>query len=151
MRFGRFAQGLLILTWATMTLDVTWTAPLVVLLIGSILGGAAIFCALFILQATLAFWTTESLEMINTVTYGGVETAQYPLTIYRKWFRRFFMYVIPLACANFFPAMTILQRERSLGFPVGLGWIAPFIGIVFFLVSLRVWGFGVRHYRSTGS
>jgi len=30
-------------------------------------------------------------------------------------------------------------------------WFAPFIGIAFLILSLQVWQFGVRHYRSTGS
>ncbi len=29
--------------------------------------------------------------------------------------------------------------------------LAPTLGVVFLAVSLQVWRFGVRHYRSTGS
>ncbi len=44
--------------------------------------GVCIFAGLFVLQATMCFWTIESLEMMNILTYGGVEAAQYPLAIY---------------------------------------------------------------------
>ena len=37
------------------------------------------------------------------------------------------------------------------GSPVWFQYSAPLIGIVFLLVCLRVWGFGVRRYMSTGS
>ena len=37
------------------------------------------------LQATLAFWTVDSLEVAKTLTYGGVEAGQYPLDIYARW------------------------------------------------------------------
>lgn len=77
--------------------------------------------------------------------------AQYPLTIYRPWFRRFFTFVIPLACVNYFPALAILGRPDPLGMPVFLQWIAPLIGVGFLVVTLQVWKIGVRHYRSTGS
>ena len=30
--------------------------------------------------------------MMNTLTYGGVETTQYPINIYRPWFRNFFTF-----------------------------------------------------------
>ena len=76
----------------------------------AVAGGACLFSGIFVLQATMAFWTTESLEILNTLTYGGVETAQYPVWIYRPWFRRFFTMVIPLACINYFPALAILGR-----------------------------------------
>ena len=48
------------------------------------LGGIALFSGILVLQATLAFWTVESLEIANTLTYGGVEAAQYPLDIYAR-------------------------------------------------------------------
>jgi ABC-2 type transport system permease protein len=150
-RVGRLIQGLVILVWATGALGVAWTAPKVALLLGMILGGACIFYALFVLQATLSFWTIETLEIMNTVTYGGTETAQFPLTIYRRWFRNFFTFVVPLACMNYLPASILLDRPGPPGVPRILLGLMPAIGVVFLLVSLRVWEVGVRHYHSTGS
>ena len=151
IRIGRFMQGLAILLWAGSALEVVWTPSKVGLLGAAVLGGACLFSGIFVLQATLAFWTTESLEILNTVTYGGVETAQYPISIYRGWFRKFFTMVIPLACINYFPALAILDRADPHGGPAFLGWAAPAVGVAFLLLSLQVWRFGVRHYRSTGS
>jgi ABC-2 type transport system permease protein len=150
-RFGRFAQGLFVLLWSAWTLEVPWNAGKICLLAGAILGGACLFYGLIVLQATLAFWSTESLELMNTMTYGGVETAQYPLTIYRDWFRRFFTYAVPLACVSYYPALAILERADSLGSSRLFQWLAPAIGAAFLAVSLQVWRIGVRHYRSTGS
>ena len=151
MRIGRFSQGLIVLLWAASALDVAWTLPKVALAIAAMLGGACIFSGIFVLQATMAFWTVETLEIANTVTYGGVEAAQFPLTIYKPWFRRFFTFVIPLATINYFPAHAILGRADALGTPAALHWLSPLVGVGFLLVSLQVWRFGIRHYRSTGS
>ena len=114
-------------------------------------GGAAIFAGLIVLQATLAFWTTETLELVNSVTYGGVVANQYPLAIYRPWLRRLFIYVVPLAFASYFPALAIMGRPDPLGSPPTLQYLSPLVGFLFLLVCLRVWGFGVRRYLSTGS
>ena len=86
------------------------------------------------------------------MTYGGTEAGQFPLSIYRPWFRRFFTFVVPLACVSYFPALTILGRSDPFlaSFP-WLGWTAPLVGVAFLLATLQVWQFGVRHYRSTGS
>jgi len=151
IRVGRIIQALIILGWATSALGLAWTLAKVGLLLAAILGGACLFAGLFVLQATLAFWTTESLEIVNIITYGGVETAQYPLSIYRPWFRIFFTMVVPLACINYFPALVILDRADPHGAPAFLGWAAPAVGVLFLLATFQIWKIGVRHYRSTGS
>jgi ABC-2 type transport system permease protein len=151
MRLGRIIAGFSVLLYGAASLEVTWTFPKVVLLLLAIVGGACVFYGLFVLQATMCFWTVESLEIMNTVTYGGTETAQYPLTIYRPWFRRFFTFVVPLACLNYIPASGILDRGHELGVSPLLQWASPFIGILFLLISLQVWRLGERRYASTGS
>jgi len=150
-RVGRFSQGLLVLLWAAFALELHWSAGKVLVLLAALLGGACLFYGLLVLQATLAFWTTETLEIMNTVTYGGVETAQYPLVVYREWFRRFFTFVVPLACISYYPALAILGRADPLGSPAALHWLAPLVGALFLAACLQVWRVGVRHYRSTGS
>ncbi|NQT87690.1 ABC-2 family transporter protein [bacterium] len=151
MRVGRLLQGLIVLVYATTALEVVWTPARVVLLLAAMVGGACLFTGLFVLQATLAFWTIDGLEVMNTVTYGGVETAQFPITIYRPWFRRIFTVVVPLGCINYFPAMAILGRSDPLGTGPLFHWLSPLVGVAFLLATLQVWRFGVRHYRSTGS
>lgn len=150
-RLGRIAQGSLVLAWAAATLELAWDPARVGLLVATIAGGAGLFYGLMVLQATLCFWTTESLEVVNVVTYGGVETAQYPLSIYRGWFRRFFTYVVPLACVNYLPALALLGRPDPLGFPPWAGWVAPLAGPLFLLVALRVFRWGAARHVSTGT
>jgi ABC-2 type transport system permease protein len=150
-RVGRFMQGLIILIWAAKETGIHWSPAKIFLALAAIFGGSCLFFGLIVLQATLAFWTTETLEIMNTVTYGGVETAQYPLAIYRSWFRKFFIFIIPLACVNYFPALAILERADPLGTPALWQWLSPATGIFFLIIALQVWQLGVRHYRSTGS
>ena len=149
MRIGRLLQGVFVLAWATWTLQVDWSIAKCVLVLATILSGTAMFTGLFILQATVTFWSTQSLELANTLTYGGVETAQFPMDIYHSWFRRFFTMVIPLACVNYLPSLVILGRvdhESALWH-----WASPAVGLVFLFVSFQVWHAGTRHYQSTGS
>ena len=104
-----------------------------------------------VVQATMAFWTVETLEIMNSFTYGGEYAAEYPLSIYRPWFRRFFTFIIPLACANYFPALAILGKSDPMRAPIALQWLAPLAGPAFLIFALQLWKIGVRHYRSTGS
>jgi ABC-2 type transport system permease protein len=149
-RVGRLLQGGAVLGYALVTLDLLHLGPELALVGTTIMGGACTFAGLFVLQATLAFWTIESLELFAIVTYGGLETAQYPLSIYTDGFRRFFTWVIPLAFLSYVPGLVVLGRPERFG-PEWLAWVSPAFGVVFLLVCLQVWRVGVRHYRSTGS
>ena len=150
-RMGRFAQGLVVLAFAIETLDVAWSGPRIALFAAAVIGGVCVFVGLLILEATSAFWTTESLEVWNAFSYGGVTMSQYPLEIYRPWFRRFFLVVIPLGCVGYLPGVAILGRPDPLGTPPALQWMAPLAGPIFLVICLRAWRLGVRHYQSTGS
>ncbi len=150
-RVGRLAQGILVLGYAASAGTIDWSLPRVVLLVGTIACGVCAFLGVVVLQATSAFWTVDSLEVWNAFTYGGVTMSQYPIAIYRSWFRNVFTYVIPLGCVNYFPGVAILGRADPLGTPAFVGWIAPIAGPVFLCLCLQIWRIGVRHYRSTGS
>lgn len=151
MRIGRFAQGLVVLIWSILKLNIKWTISKSILLVGSIIGGNFLFSGMIVLQATLSFWSVQSLEIVNSFTYGGVQAAQYPISIYKPWFRKILIYIIPLATVNYFPAMSILGKVDSFNYPSWLGWVSPLFGFMFFIFSLLIWKFGVRHYTSTGS
>jgi len=150
-RLGRLLQGLIVLIWAIWALQIEWNVARALLLVFTVLSAVVFFYALFIFQATLSFWTIESLEIMNTLTYGGVETASYPLAIYQPGFRRFFTFVVPLGCISYFPAVAILGVEDPLGTSRIFQYLAPLAGYGFFLASLIAWRFGIRHYTSTGS
>jgi ABC-2 type transport system permease protein len=92
----------------------------------------------------------ESLEIANTLTYGGVEAAQYPLDIYGRWFRAFITFVVPLGCVSYYPVAAVLGHVDASGLA---GWrrLTPIFGFVFLGASIFGWRFGVRRYTSTGS
>ncbi len=145
MRIGRLSQGIAVLIWASRA--IAWTAGSVALAVIAIAGTTCLFLGLVILQATSAFWTIESLEVWNAFTYGGNYAAEYPMEIYRRWFRRFFTAVIPLACTSYLPARAILGRDPLDAWHA----IAPCAGLAFLAIALAVWRIGVRHHASTGT
>jgi ABC-2 type transport system permease protein len=150
-RVGRFAQGLIILAWGAAHADAAWSALSITLALLAIVGGVCLFLGLLVFQGTMAFWTTETLELMNSLTYGGVYASQFPLTIYRSWFRRFFTYVVPLGCVSYLPVVAILGKSDPLGTPMWVQWVAPLSGVAFLVVALQFWKLGVRRYVSTGS
>ena len=150
-RVGRLAQALVVGVIALRLTSIVWSWTAWATLLFAIAGGVALFAGILVLQATLAFWTVESLEIANTLTYGGVEAAQYPLDLYARWFRNFLTFIVPLGCVSYFPVAAVLGRADRTGLPVQLLELAPALGFVFLGVALWIWRYGVRHYTSTGS
>jgi ABC-2 type transport system permease protein len=148
---GRLLQGALVMAIAAKLSAINWNAANIFLLLATVAGGTALFLGIWVLQATLAFWTVESLEIANTLTYGGVEAAQYPLDIYSRYFRDFLIFVVPIGCVSYFPVERLLGHPDRMGAPNWMLTTSPIVGFVFLAVSLGVWRFGVRHYTSTGS
>ncbi|MFD0710289.1 ABC transporter permease [Paenibacillus sp. GCM10027626] len=147
-RFGRLLQSVVVLGWAISQLSIEWTVLKSVALLLMVTSGVFIFTGIFMLAATLSFWTIQGLEVANIFTDGGREMAQYPLNIYQKWVSRFFTFVIPFGCVNYLPLLYLLDKPEGQHPAYAF---APLAGLLFMLPCLLVWHFGVRHYRSTGS
>ncbi len=145
-RVGRFTQGLFAAIGAFYFLNLHLTPERLFLLLFAIVGGTCLFSGLFVIQATIAFWTIDTLEIMNALTYGGTEAGEFPLHIYNDWFRRLFTIVVPLACTTYFPALALLGKDSSWYL-----WLSPAVGMLFLSLCLLFWQIGVRHYCSTGS
>ncbi|WP_328805581.1 ABC transporter permease [Paenibacillus apii] len=147
-RFGRLVQSAAVLGWAIWNLPIDWTPLKVLTLLMMVAGGILIFSGIFILNATLCFWTVQGLEVGNVLTDGGREMAQYPLNIYHKRVTLFFTFIIPFGCVSYLPLLFLLGRAEGHGLLYAL---LPLASVLFLLPCLAVWQIGVRHYRSTGS
>jgi ABC-2 type transport system permease protein len=148
-RLGRIAQGIAIFAVALPRVD--WTPLKVVYLPFVLLSIVLFFGALFIIGSTITFWTIESIEAVNILTYGGSEMMSYPMHIYGRDLRRFFTYIVPAIFMNYYPALYFLDLPDPLGFPHYARYLAPLAGIGMMAVALAFWHYGIRHYASTGS
>ncbi|AZU64799.1 hypothetical protein CHR53_01460 [Neobacillus mesonae] len=147
-RVGRMLQSVLVLILALSGLSIEWSLIKVITLLLMITSGVFIFTGIYMLAATMCFWTVQGLEVANIFTDGGREMAQYPLNIYQKWVARFFTYVIPFGTVNYIPLQFILGKTNGNDL---MYMLIPVLGSLFILPCFFVWQFGVRHYRSTGS
>lgn len=145
-RVGRLLQSIIVLILAIYKLDLIWTLPKVFTIISMIISGTVIFTGLYMLGATLCFWTVEGIEIINVFTDGGREMAQYPLGIYKKWVKKFFTFIIPFGAVNYYPLLYILGKSNNSFYIV-----VPLIGMLFIFPCILIWEYGVKQYKSTGS
>lgn len=150
-RIGRLVQGAGVMALGVSLLGFSFSPAAVLLLAWAVVGGVALFGGILVLQATLSFWTVESLEVANILSYGGVQAAQYPMGVYARWLRDVLTYIVPIACVAYYPVVAALGRSDPLGAPDWILPLTPLMGFAFLAVSLWIWGFGVRRYTSTGS
>lgn len=149
-RVGKLAQGVLILALAIGRLHIQWTVAKVLLTLVMLASGAVIFGAVWVIAASINFWTVETTQLGNAFTYGGNFLTQYPLDVYATWMRRLFAYVVPMAFVNYFPALYVLGKPSHLGSPA-LRFLSPLVALLMTLVASSIWRMAIRHYRSTGS
>ncbi len=146
-RIGRFLQSAAVMAYAVCTAELEWTLIRIFAYLLMILGGTVFFCALMVCHAAFCFFTIEGLEFMNIFTNGGKELGSYPLDIYGSpALIRFFTFLVPLACAQYYPFLYLTGRSDSVLHLLSPLWTFLFLGAV-----LIFWKIGVWHYQSTGS
>ncbi len=151
-RLGRITQGIVALFIATTLLPAFhWTPLKVAAMCIGIASGTILFLSVWLLGATMCFWTVEPTEIVNILTYGGRDMLSYPLNIYNQVMQRIFLFVVPLAFGTFVPVSYMLAKPLPFGLPNTLVFVSPAVAVAFLLAARAIWQFGVRHYQSTGS
>lgn len=146
LRLGIFIQAVAVLCYAIPNSGVTWTWDKVLTLLLMISCGAVVFFGLYIVYASFAFFTTEGLEFMNILTYGGREFGRYPFAIYGGGILKFLTYIIPLALFQYYPLLYLLNRTQNTFY-----MFTPLIGLLFIIPCYTFFRIGLRRYKSTGS
>jgi ABC-2 type transport system permease protein len=150
-RFAKVFSATATLIWAIAVLPIRWNALKVLLCVGSVLCGTAIYCALWVITGTISFFAVDARETANAFTYGSEALTEYPLGIYSKPLAIGLTFALPLAFVTWQPSLYVLGHADPLGLPGFLRFCAPIVAAAMSLIAAATWRFAVRHYRSTGS
>ena len=146
VRIGATLQAAVVLFRAIPNSGIIWGWDKILTLCLMIVCGSLVFYTLFFIQASFAFFTTEGLEFMNILTYGGRDHGRYPYSIYGKEVLRFLTFVIPLALFQYYLLLYLLDMEQSVFF-----MLIPLFGLLFIIPGYIFFGFGLQQYKSTGS
>lgn len=147
-RIGKLFSAAALYIWALINLEMVWTLDKIFVAITMILSGVVVFSGIFIIAAVWTFWTVSGTELTNILTDGAREMARFPLDVYDSKIIRIFIFIVPVASANFLPLMYITGKATS---NMLLYAVSPLLGMLFIIPCLMLWKFGVKHYKSTGS
>ncbi|MBN2559161.1 MAG: ABC-2 family transporter protein [Clostridia bacterium] len=147
-RAGKLAGSLGLYIWAAANLDILWSIDKVAVAFFMAAAGVFVFSGIFVLAGVWSFWTISGNELLNILTDGTREMARFPLDVYKSKIILLFVFVVPIASANFLPLLYITGKalENRL-----LYAFSPLLGLLFIFPCLLLWKTGVRHYKSTGS
>jgi len=145
-RIGRMLQAIVMFIYGITNSNIDWSFLKVLTVIFMLIGGTALFTGLFIIYASLCFFTLEGLEIMNILTDGAREHGKYPLDIYGKRMLQFTTFIVPYALVQYYPLQYILGRTTNLFYV-----FIPLLAVLFLVPCLMLWKFGVRHYKSSGS
>ena len=106
---------------------------------------ATVFC-LFLLVASVAFFTIQSLDFLNILTYGMREFGKYPFSVYGNTVLRILTFAVPLALIQYYPLLYLLDREKGIWYMA-----APLEALLFLIPSSLFFRFGLKRYQSAGS
>ena len=149
-RVACIAVGAAALIMGSARAAIQWNAVKVLLLIESVCFGSLLILGLFLLEAVLVIYSVKSVELTNTLTYGGRSACEYPIDIYPRPLRILFTVVAPFALVLHVPAAWILGKPLY-GWPLWTAFICPLAGLVTFGVFYALFRTALKHYRSTGS
>jgi ABC-2 type transport system permease protein len=150
-RIGRLLQPAIVLVVSLRLAEVDWNPATALLVVLTVVCGAVIYGAVFVVTSSIAFWTVETQELGNAFTYGGNVVTSYPIDVLGTWLRRIATFVVPLASVAYLPAAWLFDHPLPFGLPRAAAWSGPLVAGAAALVARAVWGLAVRHYRSTGS
>lgn len=133
-------------TYGVSHCKVEWNLIKILTVIFMLIGGCAVFSGLFLIYASLCFFTMEGLEFMNILTDGAREYGRYPVSIYGKKALLLTTFLIPYALVQYYPLLYLLEKDNR-SFLV----VVPLLAVWFLIPSYALWRFGVRHYQSSGS
>ncbi len=138
--------GLVIMGISGANLGLTFAWYDLLIFVAMVLGGMFIFGGLFISIATIGFWS-DSRTDIMPMMYNISNYGRYPVDIYHKVIRFVLTWILPFAFVGVYPASYFLQKEEWYGY----AFLTPFMGILFFGLSIFLWNTGVKKYRGAGN
>lgn len=145
-RIGRLLQAVVMLIYAIPRSQVDWTPLKILTLIAMIGAGTVVFACIFLIHASICFFTLEGLEFMNVFTDGAREYGKYPVSIYGKTVLNICTYLVPFALFQYYPFLYLIGSVNS---PVYAAF--PVLACLFLVPSSLLWKYGMRHYQSTGS
>jgi ABC-2 type transport system permease protein len=146
-RLSRVVAGIAVIFWSLHRQGIILNASSGLILLLALMGGALMYCGVFVFSSGIAFFTIKALDWIYIFTNASYQVTRCPVEYMPRTLYRVFTFFLPMLLISYYPA----SAACGWGETVWKGCLALPAGSIFLLFSLLVWRIGVKHYKSTGS
>lgn len=156
---GEFLLGLIIFIYAKLQLNLVFSLRDHLAFFIFLITGLAIYFAIKLICASIAFWTVSSGELM-TVTYEINSFSKYPLDIYKNVvLKSLLIYFLPFGVVSYIPMAYFLRDNQSIGKVLGFSYtsnnflimLTLIITIIFTIISQFIWKLGLKKYNASGT
>ncbi|MCX7923000.1 MAG: ABC-2 family transporter protein [Clostridia bacterium] len=155
---GEFLLGVVIFTYAKVQLNLVFGIKEWAVFFVFIITGLAIYFAIKLACASVAFWTVTSRELM-TVAYEINGFTKYPLDIYKNHLIKLMItYVLPFAVVSYVPMVYFIRDHEIVSQVIGIPYpnreflilFAMLIAVISLSLSIVLWNRGLKKYEPTG-
>lgn len=143
--FAYMLLGLILIITMLIQLQIAITFTLIAKIIFFTIIGGGIIAGIIVAFSTVSFWSHKANEVIWT-GYRMYTLAQYPIQIYNTVIRVLITCILPFAFVAYFPLSNILNKDNTY-----LAYLAPIVMIIVWIIGVKIWNWGLKHYSSTGN
>lgn len=144
--FGELILGIIFLCIFTPKINVIWHLSNVIPLIIIAFFTIFFFFSIKLIMGSLSFWTKRSIEFMTAV-YSLSDFAKYPITIFNKVIKVIMLYIIPFSLIIFMPIKYLIEGKSLWLLTLSIAGVV----ILFLIIALTLWHFGLKRYESAGS
>ncbi len=144
--FAQLLFGSLLLLYSWNKIGLSMSILIFFKLIIALITASLFMIALMNAAAATCFWIVRSGD-IMVFCNRFKDYAKYPVSIFSSIFRFIFTFLIPIAFIAYYPSLIFLRPDEI---PI-LTYLSPFIGVLVFYLSYKIWMKGATSYSGTGS
>ncbi|MFD1735231.1 ABC transporter permease [Bacillus salitolerans] len=138
--------GLVIMGYASVNLGLQYEWYDLFIFIFMVLGGVLVYGGIFIMLASIGFWSDARTSIMPTI-YNIGNYGRYPVDIYNRVIRYVLTWILPFAFVGVYPSAYFLGKEEWYGY----AFLTPVMGLIFITLAIVIWNIGVTKYRGAGN
>jgi len=140
---GPFISGIAVTIYAAVHMNLQITPHVVAALLVMIISGLFVYMGLIALFCCLVIFVVH-MEKMDEMFENIIRVSDYPLELFPKFLKYSFIFIIPFAVWAYYPAKTLMGEASSAVY-----LFLP-LGIVFFIMSIKIWNRSLKYYASSG-
>lgn len=143
--------GIIVFIYGCVKVSFHFTIWNVLLILIMLIGATLIRGGVYIILGTSAFYTKSTTDFGPFCQEIFDKTTMYPMTMYPEILQFILTYIIPIGWVSFYPVTGLLNMEDRIMSTAPTAFLTLVIGVLTIMVSMFIFGRGLKQYESAGN